>query len=179
MTGGVRITAATSADVPAALRVEREAFGADDVPDLVAALLADPTARPSLSLLAWQGDVAVGHVLFTAATVYGAAQASASILAPLAVVPAWQRRGVGGRLIAEGTSRLARAGVGLVFVLGHPSYYPRHGFSPALPFGLGAPYEIAIPEAWMVRALRPGLLGEVRGTVKCAEALDRPEHWRE
>lgn len=179
MTEGVRISAATPADVGAVLRVEREAFGADEVPDLVAALLADPTARPSLSLLAWQDDVAVGHVLLTAATLVGASQVSVAILAPLAVMPAWQRRGVGGRLIEEGTARLARAGVGLVFVLGHPSYYPRHGFSPALPFGLDAPYEIAIPDAWMVRALRPRLLGEVRGTVRCAEALDRPEHWRE
>lgn len=179
MTDGTRISAATTADLPAVLRVEREAFGADEVPDLVAALLADPTARPSLSLLAWQGDDPVGHVLFTAARIAGAPSVTVSILAPLAVVPARQGRGVGGCLIEEGIARLARVGTGLVFVLGHPGYYPRHGFTPALPLGLAAPYEIAPPEAWMVRALRPRLLGEILGAVKCAEALERPEHWRE
>jgi putative acetyltransferase len=68
-----------------------------------------------------------------------------------------------------------------VFVLGHPEYYPRFGFRPAGALGMDAPYPI--PErhadAWMVQALRPGLLGQVRGTVRCADTLNDPRHWRE
>lgn len=175
----MRIEEARPADFENVLRVEREAFEDPDIPDLVSDLLSDPTARPVLSLLAWQGDSPVGHVMFTAGSLDREPEASVSILAPLAVVPAWQRRGVGGRLIAEGIRCLARVGTDLVFVLGHPGYYPRHGFSAAIPFGLEAPYAVSSPDAWMVRALRSGLLGTVQGTVKCADALDRPEHWRE
>jgi putative acetyltransferase len=69
----------------------------------------------------------------------------------------------------------------LVFVLGHPDYYPRHGFEPAGPQGLDAPYPIpaAHEDAWMVLALRPGVIGKLRGRVVCADALDKPEYWRE
>jgi putative acetyltransferase len=70
-------------------------------------------------------------------------------------------------------------GVELVFVLGHPSYYPRHGFEPAIRLGLMAQYPISPEEAWMVRALRPGVIGQVRGTVVAADAMNRPEYWRE
>ena len=68
----MHIVEATSADTPAALDVERHAFGRDDEATLVAALLRDPTARPCLSLLAWDGGQAVGHALFTHASLTGA-----------------------------------------------------------------------------------------------------------
>ena len=175
----MRITEATPTDIAQVLRVERDAFGDDETVELVTELIDDPTAKPLLSLVAWQGDRAVGHIMFTAASLEGAPGLSVSILAPLAVIHAWQGQGVGGGLIEEGVSRLARDGVELVFVLGHPGYYPRHGFSSAIPQGLLAPYPISPEEAWMVRALRPGILGEVTGVVACARALDRPELWRE
>ena len=34
-------------------------------------------------------------------------------------------------------------------------------------------------EAWMVQQLRPGVIGRASGTVRCADMLDKPEHWRE
>ena len=167
------------------LDIERRAFGNMKGPviaSLVDALLDDPTAAPVLSLLAFDKDRAVGHILFTkVAIVNGGASPSAAILAPLAIVPEAQGRGIGGRLIQDGLRRLAEKGVALVFVLGHPEYYPRHGFQPAGVLGLAAPY--LIPEehaaAWMVQEMRPGVLGTVKGALKCADALNRPEHWRE
>jgi putative acetyltransferase len=175
----VRIDDADPADLDEVLAVNRLAFGDESVPDLVRALDADPSARPSLSLVARDGGRIVGHILFTAVRVEGAAAGvTASILAPLAVSPEAQRTGIGGRLIAEGVARLAAAEVGLVFVLGHPAYYPRHGFEPARRLGLLAPYPIDPDEAWMVRALRPGLLGSVRGVIACADSMAHPEMWR-
>lgn len=178
---GITIVDAAANDavlLEAALEVERHAFGSQEEAELVRDLLGDPTARPALSLLAFQGPEAVGHVLFTAAGVSGTTL-TASILAPLAVVPAMQKQGIGGALIEAGVDRLIDAGVDLVFVLGHPTYYPRHGFVPALPLGLTVKYPIEPEEAWMVRPLRDGLLGQVSGTVTFAEKLDRPELWRE
>lgn len=177
----VRIAATTDADLPAVLRVHRLAFGDDEVADLVAEMLPDPSARPVLSLLASKDDRAIGHILFTKARLTEPESACrVAILAPLAVIPAAQGQGVGAMLIATGLRQLTEAGVDLVFVLGHPAYYGRHEFEPAARLGLAAPHPIAEAhaDAWMVHALRPGLLGAVRGTVICSDALSRPEHWR-
>ena len=168
-------------DLERVLAVERAAFGADAEADLVRALLADPSAQPSLSLLALRGERALGHILFSRAGFEPQVPRSAALLAPLAVVPSAQRQGIGGRLIRAGLGSLAKAGVDLVFVLGHPEYYPRHGFRPAGALGFAAPYPIP-PEhadAWMVQELRPGVIGNCQGKLICARALDRPEYWRE
>jgi hypothetical protein len=123
----------------------------------------------------------VGHVLFTRARL-PEPDCAAALLAPLAVVPDRQGQGIGGRLIEQGVSRLADAGVALVFVLGWPDYYQRHGFEPVGSRGYDAPYPL-LPEqanAWMMRALTDGFVERCRpGTVRCAQALDRPEYWIE
>lgn len=165
-------------DIDDLLQVERAAFGQDAEAELVEDLLADPTARPLVSLLAFEGDRPVGHVLFTAAR---ADAVDAALLAPLAVIPEAQNRGIGGKLIDQGLEHLKEAGIGLAFVLGHPAYYPRYGFQPAGRLGFEAPYPIPEKDAdaWMVQALKPGLIGTVRGNVTCAEAISRPEYWQE
>jgi len=161
------------------------AFGREhgnEIAGLVADLLADPSAQPLLSLVATADDNVVGHVLFTNARIkYSQRIVPSAILAPLSVHPGHQNQGIGGRLVEEGLERLKAAGVELVFVLGHPGYYPRCGFSAAGIKGLNASYPIP-PEnsdAWMVKALRPGIIGHVGGQVICADALDDPKYWRE
>ncbi|MFO1377062.1 MAG: N-acetyltransferase [Steroidobacteraceae bacterium] len=176
----VNIVEAGALDLDATLGVERAAFGQEDEAELVIALLQDLTARPHLSLLGLVDDRPVGHVLFTPVSIAGAATTcSAAILAPLAVHPDFQRQGIGGTLIEDGARRLAASGVRLVFVLGHPAYYMRFGFSPALKSGLVPPYPVFPQEAWMVRPLDPNILGTVSGRVSCAQSLDKPEYWRE
>ena len=164
------------------LFVESEAFGRDEEARLVKELLADPSAEPVLSLLAFKDNRAVGHILFTRAHLTNIEETLSSvILAPLAVVPDVQKQGIGGQLIHQGLKQLNEAGTDLVFVLGHPEYYPRYGFEPAGHRGFEAPYPIPDKhaDAWMVQALRPGLIGTVSGKVVCADALNKPEHWRE
>ena len=173
---------ATSDELNTVLDIERRAFGHDKEAQLVSDLLSDSSADPTLSLLASINDRCVGHILFTSVTITGSkTPITASILAPLAVLPDAQGQGVGGALIKEGVRLLKASGVDLVFVLGHPGYYPRHGFRTAGRLGIDAPYPI--PEehadAWMVQALTEGVIGSVAGRVQCAETLNRPEHWRE
>ena len=81
--------------------------------------------------------------------------------------------------MAEGLARLATGGVALVFVLGDPAYYGRFGFAPALPHHLVPPYELpaAHREAWMVRATCASALRDNGGTLRCADALMRPDLW--
>jgi len=178
----MKILEATDSDLNDVLFVEKEAFGYVKESNLVKDLLSDPSAKPLYSLLAFSDDRAVGHILFTSARLENTQNdLSISILAPLAVIPGFQKRGVGGKLIERGLQHLTDSGVDLVFVLGHPDYYPRYGFKPAGVQGFEAPYPI--PEehanAWMVQELRPGVIGRVSGKVRCADMLNKPEHWRE
>lgn len=178
----MRVRPTSAEDLPAVLEIHKAAFGQAEEAELTRDLLADPTAQPVLSLIAEKDGRPLGHVLFTGARLTAPdSDVPASILAPLAVVPAAQRRGVGGALIKAGLDRLRQDGVALVFVLGDPAYYTRFGFAPAGSQGLAAPYPLpeAYVEAWMVQALADGVLGQVRGTVACGDALMRLELWAE
>jgi putative acetyltransferase len=176
----MRVIEATDADTGAVLAVSRAAFGGEDVPALVRELLVDPSARPLLSLVVRDDGPIIGHALFTAAVIGTEdAPGSAVILAPLAVVPDAQGRGVGGLLLRTGVRLLRDRGVRLVFLAGHPGYYPRHGFVPAYPQGFTPPFPVSPAEAWMVRPLESDALDGVGGAVMCANAMNKAEHWRE
>ena len=167
------------------LQMVGEAFGneqADEITTLIGELLRDPTAEPRLSLVAIEDSMIVGHVIFSRVDLQQSPQkTTTSILAPLAVHPNHQRRGIGGMLIAEGLRRLRDMGTDLVFVLGHPMYYQKHGFLPAGVRGYDTPYPIPPEhaEAWMVQELRPGIIERTQGRVICAQSLDDPKYWQE
>lgn len=153
-----------------------------EIVELVNGLLDDETAKPLLSLVAETDVRLVGHILFTVARLQpDDQQASIRILAPLAVSSDFQGKGVGGVLIREGLKQLTESGVDLVFVLGHPGYYPKFGFQTAGLSGFEAPYPIPSEhaDAWMVRELKAGVIGKNAGKVQCPEVLNQPRHWRE
>ena len=181
----MKTRASIEPDKPEINNVYIKAFGEEkgfEIVKLVNELFDDKTAEPLLSLVAVEDEKIIGHILFTKVDVTQTVElVSARILAPLAVLPDDQGRGVGGQLIKEGLSQLKLSAVELVFVLGHPDYYPRAGFFSAGVQGYEAPYHI--PEehagAWMVQELCPGVIGRVKGKVRCSEVLNQPEHWRE
>jgi predicted N-acetyltransferase YhbS len=181
----MRIRRSVPADVDDISTLHVRAFGCDEGPviaNLVRDLFDDPGALPLYSFVAADETEITGHILFSRVWIDGPGENyRAQILAPLAVAPKHQGTGVGSRLIGFGLDELKKAGTELVFVLGHPGYYPRTGFVPALPLGLAAPHRIPAEhaDAWMVQFLRGGLAGEVKGCVRCCEALDDPRHWTE
>lgn len=169
-------------DLKDVLFIEHEAFKSNKEADLTKEMLADPTAKPLLSLIAIIEDHPVGHILFTTAHISNNPnKVSISLLAPLAIISKYQKQGIGGKLIKKGLEILSKSGVDLVFVLGHPQYYPKHGFTPASTLGIKAPYPIPeeVADAWMVQALNPKVIGTVSGKVICCDALNKPEHWKE
>jgi len=185
----MKIIDAERSHTQALRHVHQQAFGAANdrnkgmvISEFVKGLLEDPTAEPRHSLIAVEQDIVIGHVLFTKVHIEGAAcDIAAQILAPLAVLPDFQARGIGRKLVMAGLDALRRSGTQLVFVLGHPDYYPRCGFTPAGVCGFEAPYPI--PEehatAWMVQELTYGVIGTIKGKIRCADTLHQPEHWRE
>jgi putative acetyltransferase len=161
-----------ASDHAAIAAVNRAAFEGPAEAELVDALRA--AGALTLSLVATADGELVGHVAFSPVTITGAAAGTTSAigLAPMAVLPSWQRRGVGTRLVAEGLERLRVAGHRAVVVLGHPAYYPRHGFSPASRFGLRWEHR-APDEAFMALELVPGALAEMGGVVRYHPEFDR------
>lgn len=139
---------ARSSDAPAVRALLEAAFGGTAEADLIERLRED--GELLLALVAAQPDV-VGYVAFSRLIVEGTSHADPAIaLAPLAVAPAMQRRGIGSALTRAGLDMFTRAGEALVFVLGDPAYYTRFGFVPADAFA--SPY--AGPH-FMVRRLAP------------------------
>jgi len=174
------IQPAGDAQLKQVLAVEHAAFGRDEEAELTKALLADSSASPLLSLLACTGNnVAVGHILFSHGHLTEEPNLKVSILAPLAVVPQYQRKGVGSALITAGLQRLANKGIDWVFVLGHIEYYPKFGFEPAYRYGLQPPHPTPkqYPDAWMVKSLRRGISGYFNAQLECCHALDQPHLW--
>jgi putative acetyltransferase len=92
-------------------------------------------------------------------------------LAPLAVRPEWQRRGIGSQLVRAGLERGAALGHRAVILIGHPSYYPRFGFTPARAFGIEPPMPLP-DEVFMALPLQPDNLDDVRGTLSYPPAFD-------
>ncbi len=164
------------------IEVEKRAFGEDSVAKLTAALLNDKSAEPYISLLAFENDKAVGHILFTKCSINDIEDCPLMhILGPLAVIPEYQKQGIGSKLVNEGLKRIKELGSEMVFVLGHKEYYPKFGFlANAERLGYPAPYPIPAKDAdaWMVKSLTTTGLANF-GKVICADMLNKPEHWRE
>ncbi len=122
-------------------------------------------AQPVVSLVAEHAGSVVGHLLFSPVTLSDHVGVNIMGLAPMAVAPSHQRRGIGSALVRAGLERCRALGVGAVVVLGHPEYYPRFGFSPGVRFGIRSEYEVP-DEAFMVAELQPGFLRGASGTIQ-------------
>jgi putative acetyltransferase len=159
----IRVRHETAADVDDVRDVVRLAFGRDDEAFLVDALRADGAVR--CSLVAEADGRIVGHLLFTDLDIVGPASTiSALALAPVAVLPEYQRQGIGSRLIERGLEICRGDGHRIVIVLGHPNFYPRFGFSAELAARLDSPF--SGKPSFMAMELAPGALEGVSGRVR-------------
>ena len=152
------------------LQDKQEAFGGEAEANLVDRLRA--TGNLILSLVAIENQEVVGHIAFSLVRIDSTAGTKDAVgLGPLAVLPAFQRRGIGSELVPAGLAKLQKAGHGVVVVLGHPEYYPRFGFVPAAHHRVRWEHD-APSEAFMVKKLITGALQGVRGAAKFRPEFD-------
>ena len=151
-------------DIPFIRYVHEQAFH----PSLNEARLVDLLRegnKTSISLVALADNQIVGHILFSPITFVPDQPTIHGLgLAPIGVLPAFQKKGIGGQLIREGLHACKQSGYDLVVVLGSPKYYPRFGFLRAKDYQLDNEYGAS--EAFMVMELQSGILGTIHGLVK-------------
>ena len=161
----VDIRSETSADHPAIRALHERAFGRSAEARLVDALRA--AKKLVVSLVAVHQERLVGHIAFSPVTVTDASEGRRAVgLAPMSVLPEFQNRGIGSRLVREGLEICRRQGEAIVVVIGHATYYPRFGFFRAKEYGLENEYGAV--DSFMVLELQGGALQNVRGLVKYA-----------
>ncbi len=159
-------------DIAHIYQVNRLAFAGEFESRLVEKLRQGSSFIPALSLVALLNGQVVGHILFTRICIVRPAgtRVETLALAPVAVHPRVQRKGIGGQLIRQGLAEARRLGFRSVIVLGHEHYYPRFGFRPAGQWHIEAPFAVP-PAAFMAIELVPGGLAHVSGIVEYPEAF--------
>ncbi len=157
-------------DEAAIYAVVSQAFGRTAEADLVKSLRAK--GRAVVSLVAEEEGQVLGQVLFSPVVIEADVGKHAALgLAPLAVLPAFQRLGIGSALVSAGLVRCRELGHTRVLVLGEPAYYARFGFSAAAEFGIHYPAEVP-REAFMALALVPGALDGCAGVARYSREFD-------
>lgn len=151
-------------DGEAIRHVHQQAFGGDAEANLVDALRDGGFVEVSY-VVETDGEV-IAHILFSKVKIITKGKTvDALSLAPMAVLPRHQRKGIGTRLLWKGITASAKLGHRIAFVLGHPTFYSEFGFSAKLarrvesPFGGGG-------EAWMAMELWPDSLKGIEGRVE-------------
>jgi putative acetyltransferase len=123
-------------------------------------------ARPVVSLVAEDDNGAItGHILFSPVSLLGHRGLKVMGLAPMAVAPKHQRKGIGSALVRAGLEQCKQLGFVAVVVLGHAGYYPRFGFLPSTHFGIGCEYDVP-EDVFMAMELQPAALRGTTGTVE-------------
>ena len=151
-------------DIAAIRFVNEQAFGGSAEANAIDQLR--DRGAVTLSLVAVIDDRVVGHLFFTPVTIDALDRSWPGLgLAPLSVLPEYQRQGIGSALMIAGLEECRRLGHERLIVLGHPDYYPRFGFERASRYGVRFEFE-APDEACMILALQPGALNGVSGVAK-------------
>ncbi|MEG0693505.1 MAG: N-acetyltransferase [Oscillospiraceae bacterium] len=144
---------------------ETAEFSDHDEQNLVNRLRNSKAFIPELSLVAEVNNQIVGYILFTEITV---GDTTLLALAPVAVLPEMQGKGVGTKLINEGHKFAQEMGYIGCVVLGHSEYYPRYGYNKARSYGIVAPFEIS-DDHFMVIEFKHLALKNVSGVVQYAQ----------
>jgi len=133
----LEIRTESPADHQAVSAVVAAAFGSPVEARLVESIRASPEFLPELSLVGdFEGQI-VGHVMISYAAIRdGEKDKPIALLAPLAVSPEFQRRGVGSALVREVTRRADDLDEPLVVLEGSPVFYGRLGFEYSVPCGI-------------------------------------------
>ncbi|MBK7009787.1 MAG: N-acetyltransferase [Saprospiraceae bacterium] len=167
MTEQITLRQETQDDFKDVFEVNHTAFGQDNEAKLVGALRNNSAVFvPELSIVAIENNKIIGHILFTKIKIKdrnGNLHESLG-LAPMAVRPEFQKKGIGGQLIRKGFEAAKDLGFKSIIVLGHEHYYPKFGFEPADKWNIKAPFDVPSNVFMAIELVKDGLKN-ISGTV--------------
>ncbi|MCB0640334.1 MAG: N-acetyltransferase [Phaeodactylibacter sp.] len=145
-------------------------------PQLVARLRRSAAFSSELSLVAERDAQVLGHILLTKVHIVNGEQRTMVLsLAPVSVLPDFQRQGIGTALIERAHVIATELGYSVVVLLGHADYYPRFGYEVSEQYGIRFPFEV--PAIYcMAKALKPGALEGIPGLIEYPPAFFDPMH---
>lgn len=164
----VIVRSVQDADIEVVDRVVLEAFGSDGARVLGLVESLRPLHARAEIVAELEGEV-VGHALLSHSWLDAReALVDVLVLSPLAVLPAFQRRGIGGELLGGAFASAEELGAPAIFLEGDPGYYARQGFAAAEPLGFERPSR-RIPEQAFQVALLDGHEDWMSGRLVYAE----------
>jgi len=154
----VIITSESPEDFDSITKIHNLAFKQPNEGKMVIELRKNPLFISKLSIVAKYNEIVVGHVLFFPIKIRSKSKISTSLsLAPMAVHPDFQNKGIGGKMVKEGFKIAKNLGFNSVIVVGHPNYYPRFGFKPASKWGITLPFDVPDKAFLAVELQKDGL----------------------
>lgn len=123
-----------------------------------------------ISLVAENENQIIGHILFSPMCVKSSKDLSIMGLAPMAVLPKEQNKGIGSLLVERGLEECKASKVDAVAVLGHPNFYPKFGFQTSAKFNIKSEYKVP-DEVFMIHELSTRSLSSISGIVKYHDAF--------
>jgi putative acetyltransferase len=162
----ISIRAEKRADIEEVFELNKLVFGQDNEARLVDQVRQGPHFIPQLSLVAFLDEDLIGYILFSEITIANGDYRHQSLgLTSMVVHPAWQKRGVGAKLITSGLQIATELGYTDVLVFGHEYYFPKFGFLPAARWNIRPPFDVPA-EVFMALELTPNALSNVSGVVE-------------
>lgn len=177
---GHRVRVATRSDRGVIRDIHLRAFPESEnqlVAKLAESLLDEVTDPETITLVAEAGGNVVGHIVFSPVRSDTDKHWLGYILAPLGVIPEYQKTGIGSSLINSGIEQLSAKKINVLFVYGDPGYYGRFGFSVEVATPYIPPYDIKYPFGWQARIM-DGTGHNVRPvSLSCVPSLCDPALW--
>ena len=176
----MKIRKATQNDVDVIRGVYLAAFPEgerDLISDVAVKMLFEEVSPPVLSLVAEVDDIIIGHVAFSPVTSQDTKECRGYILAPLAVSPSHQKRGIASQLIKNGVGRISELGSGILFVYGDPGFYSRFGFGADHAEYYTPPYQLEYALGWQAMAMGDFDIPSSAISISCVPSLCNAALW--
>ncbi|MGD1898769.1 MAG: GNAT family N-acetyltransferase [Phormidesmis sp.] len=176
----MNVRTATHLDRDAIHHIHWSAFAAEErdlVAKLAVDLLSEKTSPSVISLVAESEGLIVGHVAFSPVTIESDEAFQGFILGPLGVMPDYQKRRIGTKLVESGIQQLSKIETDILFVYGDPKYYGRFGFSVEAAEPYIPPYKLQYPFGWQAVALRDYKARRTSASLVVVPSLSNPALW--
>jgi len=154
--------------------VNKLAFQQENESKLIEKIRKSENFIPELSIVAEIDNRIVGHILFSKIKIIGDSDYESLALAPMAIIPEFQKSGIGSELIKKGMDKAKELGFDSIIVLGHKEYYPKFGFQRASKWDIKCPFEVP-DEVFMAIELTEKALEGKAGTVEYPDEFNEVE----